>query len=201
MCRRTLLSRGTLGLGGEANPHQSVLGLELLHGLGGVVDEGEAGGLAATVLGSETEDGDLVLLGLVEAAELLAELILGDVGAVGVEDVTEIASSQPKFPAMPGGPQSILLIKACPPFSSQFLDRYISCIVMSGAQRAQTRPSEKCKTGRAMILIDEDRARGIRFSRVTHTTICLRPSRGLRMNLRVRRVTGESLSAIFCRLS
>lgn len=32
---------------------------------------------------------------------------------------------------------------------------------------------------------------------ITHTTICLRPSRGLRMNLRVRRVTGESLSAIF----
>lgn len=119
MCKRTLLSRGTLGLGGEANPHQSVLGLKLLHGLGGVVDEGEAGGLAATVLGSETEDGDLVLLGLVEAAELLAELIFGDVGAVGVEDVTEIASSQPKFfPAMPGGPQSISFIKACPHFSS-----------------------------------------------------------------------------------
>lgn len=31
----------------------------------------------------------------------------------------------------------------------------------------------------------------------THTTICLRPRRGLRMNLRVRRVTGESVSAIF----
>lgn len=31
---------------------------------------------------------------------------------------------------------------------------------------------------------------------VTHTTICLRPSRGLRMNLRVRRVTGLSLSAM-----
>lgn len=31
----------------------------------------------------------------------------------------------------------------------------------------------------------------------TYTTICLRPRRGLRMNLRVRRVTGESLSAIF----
>ena len=30
----------------------------------------------------------------------------------------------------------------------------------------------------------------------THTTICLRPNRGLRMNLRVRRVTGLSLSAM-----
>lgn len=30
----------------------------------------------------------------------------------------------------------------------------------------------------------------------THTTICLRPSRGLRMNFRVRRVTGASESAM-----
>lgn len=88
MVKRTLLSGGTLGLGGETNPHQSVLGLELLHGLGGVIDESEAGGLAATELGSETEDGDLVLLGLVERTELLTELLLGDVGTVGVEDVT-----------------------------------------------------------------------------------------------------------------
>ena len=37
-----------------------------------------------------------------------------------------------------------------------------------------------------------------RYRRVvkTYTTICLRPSRGLRMNLRVRRVTGVSTSAI-----
>lgn len=64
------------------------MGLELLHGLGGVVDEGETSGLAATELGAETEDVDLVLGGLVQGAELLAELILGDVGAAGVEDIT-----------------------------------------------------------------------------------------------------------------
>lgn len=85
---RTLLPAGTLDLGGEADADQAVLGLELLHGLGGVVDEGEARGLAATILGAETEDGDLVLLGLVEATELLTELLLGDVGTVGVQDVT-----------------------------------------------------------------------------------------------------------------
>lgn len=61
---------------------------ELLQGLGGVVDEGEAGALATTELRTETEDGDLVLGGAVEAGELLAEFVLGDVGAVGVEDVT-----------------------------------------------------------------------------------------------------------------
>jgi hypothetical protein len=65
------------------------VGLELLHGLGGVVDEGEAGGLAATELGAETEDADLVLGGLVHGGQLVAELLLGDVGTAGVEDVTE----------------------------------------------------------------------------------------------------------------
>jgi len=86
--QRTLLSAGLLDLGGLAVTDESVVGLELLHGLGAVVDEGEAGALATTVLGAETEDGNLVLVGLVQLGELLAELILGDVRAVGVEDVT-----------------------------------------------------------------------------------------------------------------
>lgn len=85
---RTLLSAGLLDLGGLAVTDEPVVGLELLHRLGAVVDEGEASGLATTVLGAETEDGDLVLVGLVELGELGAELILGDVGTVGVEDVT-----------------------------------------------------------------------------------------------------------------
>lgn len=84
----TLLSRGTLDLGRLAVADQAVSGLEVLHGLGGVVEEGEAGALAATVLRAETEDGHLVLVGLIEAGELLAELVLGDVGARWVEDVT-----------------------------------------------------------------------------------------------------------------
>ena len=61
--------------------------LELLQGLGGVVDQSEAGALTTTVLCAETEDGDLVLVGLVQVGQLLTELVLGDVGAVGVEDV------------------------------------------------------------------------------------------------------------------
>lgn len=85
--KRTLLAGGLLDLGGGTNADQTVGGLELLQGLGGVVDQSEAGGLATTVLGAETEDGDLVLVGLVQVGQLLAELILGDVGAVGVEDV------------------------------------------------------------------------------------------------------------------
>lgn len=85
---RTLLSAGLLDLGGLAVTDEPVVGLELLHRLGAVVDEGEAGALAATVLGAETEAGNLLLVGLVELGELGAELILGDVRAVGVQDVT-----------------------------------------------------------------------------------------------------------------
>ena len=84
----TLLPGGLLDLVGESDADESVVGLELLHGLGAVVDEGEAGGLAATELGAESEDGDLLLAGLVHGRELLAELLLGDVGTTGVEDVT-----------------------------------------------------------------------------------------------------------------
>lgn len=87
---RTLLSAGLLDLGGEADADQAVVGLELLHGLGGVVDQGEAGGLAATELGAQAKDGDLVLAGLVHAGQLLPELLLGDVGAVGVQNVTVV---------------------------------------------------------------------------------------------------------------
>lgn len=84
----TLLSRGLLDLVGLAVAHKAVVWLELLHGLGGVVKEGETRALAATVLCPETEDGDLVLGQLVELGQLLAELIFGDVGARWVEDVT-----------------------------------------------------------------------------------------------------------------
>ena len=99
--KRTLLPARLLDLGGEANADQPVVGLELLHRLGGVVDEGKAGGLAATELGPEAEDADLVLLGLVQAGELVAELLLGDVGAVRVEDITvrESVIGQPPSPS------------------------------------------------------------------------------------------------------
>ena len=55
------------------------MGLELLQRLVGVVDESEASGLATTIVGSHSEDGDGVLLNLVGLGELLAEVILGDV--------------------------------------------------------------------------------------------------------------------------
>lgn len=142
---RTLLSAGLLDLVGHADADKSVVWLELLHGLVAVVDEGEAGALATTVLGAETEDGDLVLGSLVQLGQLGAELILGDVGAVGVEDVTV---------------------------------RWSLSVIVAGIK--------ECGRSRwAAILSIQDR-------RKTHTTICLRASSGLRMNLRVRRVTWDS---------
>jgi hypothetical protein len=85
----TLLSACALDLGGESDADQSVVGLELLHGLGGVIDKSEAGGLATTELCAKAKDADLLLVGLVETGELLPELLLRDVGAARVEDVTE----------------------------------------------------------------------------------------------------------------
>lgn len=88
--RRTLLPAGLLDLARHAVSHQPVVGLELLHRLGGVVEESKAGALATTEVCPETEDGDILLLGLVQLSELAAELVLGDVGAVGVEDVAGV---------------------------------------------------------------------------------------------------------------
>ena len=62
--------------------------LKLLHHLMAVVYQSEPGGFASTVLCAEPEAGDLVFVGFVELGELLAEFVFGDVGAVGVEDVT-----------------------------------------------------------------------------------------------------------------
>lgn len=45
-----LLSAGFFDLGGLADSDESVTGLELLHGLDGIVDQGETGCLATSVL-------------------------------------------------------------------------------------------------------------------------------------------------------
>jgi len=61
--------------------------LKLLQGLGRIIDERKTGCLSTTKLSLETEDIDLVLVGFVEFGKLGSELVLGDVGAVGVEDI------------------------------------------------------------------------------------------------------------------
>lgn len=85
---RTLLPAGLLNLRRKTVAHLAVVWLELLERLAGVVDEGETSALATTVLGAETKDGNAVLVALVQLGQLLAELVLGHVGAVWVQDVT-----------------------------------------------------------------------------------------------------------------
>jgi len=216
--QRTLLSAGLLDLAGLANADQSVVGLELLHGLGGVVDEGEASGLATTELCAETKDIDLLLVGLVHASELLAEVILGDVGTTGVEDVTVNATKHwsvnrvsdfgiaPTIPSPNLDPISNLRPKLGSDFVHQieaisrptlrYLRHFDGLNLMGQSSRRRV-----VEDGIGRIGVG-DKSVGIALSAieaprgVTHTTICLRPSRGLRMNLRVRRVTGASESAM-----
>lgn len=180
---RTLLPARLLDLGGQANADQSVVGLELLHRLRGVVDQGKAGGLAATVLCPQAEDADLVLLGLVHGGKLFAKLILGDVGAVRVEDVTaRVTSDQSATPSV-GGQLVDPAVRINPSKTRDFGQVERPWL----PHRSDMRPA---------AVDDEKRGRAGKSWVGTHTTICLRPSRGLRMNLRVRSVTGVSTSAI-----
>ena len=66
---------------------KTVLGLEVLEGFNGIVDQGETGSLTTTKVGLETEDGNNFLVRLVHLGKLLTELILGDGGATGMDDI------------------------------------------------------------------------------------------------------------------
>ena len=82
-----LLSAGLLDLGCMPDPHESVVRLELLHRLNAVVDEGESSGLAAAVLCPHAEHVDLVFVRFVDLGQLGAQVVLGDVRAVRVQDI------------------------------------------------------------------------------------------------------------------
>ena len=87
---RTLLPAGPLWLLALANTYKTVQRLEFLHGFVRVVDERESGSLATAIMRAQTEDGDLILIRLVEIGELLAEFFFGDVGAARMQDVTVV---------------------------------------------------------------------------------------------------------------
>jgi hypothetical protein len=86
--RRTLLSAGLLDLCCHSYSDQAIMGLKLLQRFWRIVHERKTGCLSTTVLCLQTEDVDLVLVGLVHFGELASEFILGDVGAVGMENIT-----------------------------------------------------------------------------------------------------------------
>ena len=79
----------------NTHPNQPVLGLELLLGRLIVVDQGEASAATSTKVCPEAEGDDTGGVGLVDTGELVGEIRLGDVGAVGVENVDdELAAGQ-----------------------------------------------------------------------------------------------------------
>ena len=88
----TLLSTSLLNLICGPISHQPVMWLKLLHHLMAVVNERKARAFAATILCPETEAGDLVFVGFVELGELLAEFVFGDIGAIRVENVSNMAN-------------------------------------------------------------------------------------------------------------
>merc|ERR1719400_2997438 len=81
-----LAAAAGLGLNNSL-PEQPVLGLELLGEVHSVVDEGEAGGLAAAKLGLEAEGEDAVGGAGVHLAQLLPNVSLGDGGLARVQHV------------------------------------------------------------------------------------------------------------------
>lgn len=76
-------------------PNQPVLGLKLLLRRLVVVDETEPGAPSTTECRPEAEGHNPCLVRLVDLGKALRELVLGDVGAVGVEDIhDELAARQ-----------------------------------------------------------------------------------------------------------
>ena len=92
----SLLSRGLLNLLAETVSDEAVAGLELLKSINRVVNKTETSRLTTTVLGLQTENRDSVLLRVVDAGELLTEVILGDVSSVGVENVNDELTTSKK---------------------------------------------------------------------------------------------------------
>ena len=89
----SLLSGWLLNLLSHAVSDQSVGWLESLGVGNGLIHQTETGGLSTTEVGSESEDGDGVFVGLVQFGQSRSQLVLGDIGSVGVQDVDDELSS------------------------------------------------------------------------------------------------------------
>jgi hypothetical protein len=89
----SLLSGSLFNLLGQSVSDQSVSWLKLLGVSSGLVDQTETSGLTSTELGSETENGNGILVGLVGLSQSFTQLVLGDVWSVWVQDVNDELSS------------------------------------------------------------------------------------------------------------
>ncbi|GMR48695.1 hypothetical protein PMAYCL1PPCAC_18889, partial [Pristionchus mayeri] len=81
-----LLATSSLDLLEGAVGDESVLGLELLGQVEGVVDESESDALSTSELATESEGNDQIRGSLVQRGELLFDLGLGDRGTGRVDD-------------------------------------------------------------------------------------------------------------------
>ncbi len=62
----------------------------LLSGISAVVDECESGRSASTILNFNSEDGDVLVLGLQELGELGLDLSFRDVSNIGMDDLEDL---------------------------------------------------------------------------------------------------------------
>ena len=67
-----------------------MLGFELLEKIHIVVDQGEAGSLATTEVGAESEARDHIGGSFVHLGQFLRDLLLGDCGASWVENIYDL---------------------------------------------------------------------------------------------------------------
>lgn len=77
--RHTLLTGRLLDLGCLSESNKAVVGFEFFESLIRVVNQSEASGLATTILCTETENRDLVFIGLVHLCEPGPEILFGDI--------------------------------------------------------------------------------------------------------------------------
>jgi len=110
-----LLTGRLLNLGCLSESDKAVVGFKFFESLIRVVNQSEASGLATTILCTKTENRDLVFIGLVHLCEPGPEILFGDIGFVGVENIdnhlfpsekgiaNELASSQGNLRVRHGG--------------------------------------------------------------------------------------------------
>ena len=80
-------------LGCETYTSKHLLAVELLSSVKRIIDEGEAGGSATTELGLETENRNVLILGLEGLSELALDVGLRDVGQLGVNQFDHLLTN------------------------------------------------------------------------------------------------------------
>lgn len=86
--QRTLLPRRLFNFGSNSISDQSVMRFKFLQGFRGIIYESEASCFSTTKLCAKTENAELILACLIHLGQFATEIILGDIGAAGMEDVT-----------------------------------------------------------------------------------------------------------------